>query len=333
MFDNVDNINGLKSIEIALAEIYLDCNNFNKSFIHIKKALNLLKGGAKNFRNLIESKLLQKFLEKVENFFTMNEKEDKDQALELLKEKRRETFINRNREMSLKTVTEIEKFFIFLSKLSEYQVKILNEFQPKDGLNKNDLPILFSNQFKDCLTFSQRISLDKLQTMALSRYIILKDPSQQITLNNINYELFTLKEKTMFKGENNVKNKKLSSLFFEGIEDKNTIPFKQFFNIIHNSLEDKEAKNLISKNDFLLYKIFLNTPTNDIMELIKNPEIINDIIKNYIKEKQKEENSNEMFLKEMNYYYSNSDSETLSNEDEEEIIDESDRNLSFEIIK
>ena len=107
MFDNVDNINGLKSIEIALAEIYLDCNNFNKSFIHIKKALNLLKGGAKNFRNLIESKLLQKFLEKVENFFTMNEKEDKDQALELLKEKRRETFINRNREMSLKTVTEI----------------------------------------------------------------------------------------------------------------------------------------------------------------------------------------------------------------------------------
>ena len=333
MFDNVDNINGLKSIEIALAEIYLDCNNFNKSFIHIKKALNLLKGGAKNFRNLIESKLLQKFLEKVENFFTMNEKEDKDQALELLKEKRRETFINRNREMSLKTVTEIEKFFIFLSKLSEYQVKILNEFQPKDGLNKNDLPILFSNQFKDCLTFSQRISLDKLQTMALSRYIILKDPSQQITLNNINYELFTLKEKTMFKGENNVKNKKLSSLFFEGIEDKNTIPFKQFFNIIHNSLEDKEAKNLISKNDFLLYKIFLNTPTNDIMELIKNPEIINDIIKNYIKEKQKEENSNEMFLKEMNYYYSNSDSETLSNEDEEEIIDESDRNLSFEIVK
>ena len=332
MFDNADNINGLKSIEIALAEIYLDCNNFNKSFTHIKKALNLLKGGAKNFRNLIESKLLQKFLEKVENFFTTNEKEGKDQALELLKEKRKETFINRNREMSLKTVTEIEKFFIFLSKLSEYQVKILNEFQPKDDLNKNDLPILFSNQFKDCLTFSQRISLDKLQTMALSRYIILKDPSQQITLNNINYELFTLKEKTMFKGENNVKNKKLSSLFFEGIEDKNTIPFKQFFNIIHNSLEDKEAQNLISKNDFLLYKIFLNTPTNEIMELIKNPEIINDIIKNYINEKQKEENSNEMFLKEMNYYYSNSDSETLSDEDEEEII-ESDRNLSFEIVK
>lgn len=335
---DVGSLNGLKSIEIALAEVYLDCNNFIKSFIHIKKALNLLKGGEKSFKNVIESKLLQKFLEKVESFFTINEKEKEKESkneLEQSKKKKRETIINKNREMSSKTLTEIEKFFIFLSKLSEYQVKILNEFQPKDDLNKNDLPILFSNQFKDCLTYSQRVSLDRLQTMALSRYIILKDPSQQIRLNNINYELFTLKEKTIFKGENIVKSKKLSSLFLEGNEGKNSIPFKQFFNIIHNSLEDKEAQNLISKNDFLLYKIFLNTPTNEILELIKQPEIISDTIKNYIKEKQKEFNNNELFAKEMNYY-SNSDSETSSNEndvEEYENIGESERNISFEVVE
>jgi hypothetical protein len=50
-----------------------------------------------------------------------------------------------------KIIKEFEKFFIFLNNLSIYQIKILNETQP-DNEKRNDLPIMFTNQFKDCLS-------------------------------------------------------------------------------------------------------------------------------------------------------------------------------------
>ncbi len=45
---------------------------------------------------------------------------------------------------------ELEKFFLFICGLSVYQLKVLNEFQPDSKTNRNDLPILFPNQFQDC---------------------------------------------------------------------------------------------------------------------------------------------------------------------------------------
>ena len=105
---------------------------------------------------------------------------------------------NRERIISLET----EKFFIFICGLSIYQLKILNEFQPEPSKMRDDLPILFPNQFKDCLTFSQRLALNNLDTMSLSRYIILKDSNKDISPENLDYVFLTKKIKSSHKDKN-----------------------------------------------------------------------------------------------------------------------------------
>jgi hypothetical protein len=82
---------------------------------------------------------------------------------------------------------EMEKFFLFICGLSQYQLRILNESQPKATILRNDLPIIITNQFKDCLTNSQRMNLTLLESMSLSRYLILKDPNEDICLENLDF--------------------------------------------------------------------------------------------------------------------------------------------------
>ena len=93
-----------------------------------------------------------------------------------------------------KLIHSCEKFFIFICSLSIYQLKLLNEFQPEQSQIRDELPILFPNQFKDCLTFSQRLALDCLDTMNLTRCIILIDSKKDISPENINYFFFTPKK-------------------------------------------------------------------------------------------------------------------------------------------
>jgi len=113
-------------------------------------------------------------------------------------DKRLNENINRERKISLET----EKFFIFICGLSIYQLKILNEFQPEPSKKRDDLPILFPNQFKDCLTFSQRLALNNLDTMSLSRYVILKDSNKDISPENLDYVFLTRKIKSSHKDKN-----------------------------------------------------------------------------------------------------------------------------------
>ena len=105
---------------------------------------------------------------------------------------------NREKKISLET----EKFFLFICGLSIYQLQILNEFQPEPSNKRDDLPILFPNQFKDCLTFSQRLALNNLDTMNLSRYIVLKDSNKDITPENLDYVFLTKKIKSSHKDKN-----------------------------------------------------------------------------------------------------------------------------------
>jgi pentatricopeptide repeat protein len=82
---------------------------------------------------------------------------------------------------------EMEKFFVFICGLSLYQLKILNESQPEPSERRNNLPIIFNNQFQDCLTNAQRMSLALLETMNLTRYILLKDSNKEICFDNLDY--------------------------------------------------------------------------------------------------------------------------------------------------
>ena len=92
-----------------------------------------------------------------------------------------------NKDKKVITSKEMEKFFIFICNLSLYQLKILNQSQPEPSEKRNDLPIVFNNQFQDCLTNAQRMSLFALETMSLTRYILLKDTNKEICPENLDY--------------------------------------------------------------------------------------------------------------------------------------------------
>ena len=133
--------------------------------------------------------------------------------------------LNENIKRQNKISLETEKFFIFICGLSLYQLKILNEFQPKPSKKRDDLPILFPNQFKDCLTFSQRLALNNLDTMSLSRYTILKDSSKDISPENLDYVFLTRKIKSSHKEKN-----------FDCSSDKNN---NEYFNEIMKKMSQK----------------------------------------------------------------------------------------------
>ena len=109
---------------------------------------------------------------------------------------------NENIKRENKIAQETEKFFIFICGLSIYQLKILNQFQPEPSKKRDDLPILFPSQFLDCLTFSQRVALNNLDTMSLSRYVILKDSNKDISPENLDYVFLTRKIKSSHKDKN-----------------------------------------------------------------------------------------------------------------------------------
>ena len=193
---------------------------------------------------------------------------------------------------------EIEKFFIFLSSLSIYQIKILNDFQPKTK-NKNDLPILFHSQFKDSLSGSQRISLEKLQTMTLSRYMILQDPDKPILPTNLKFEILNKKKQKKKKNINNFSFNYNVNFTKTSNEEDDVYSMTDNDSDIDISIKTKEheifQKIMLSKNnnielrkflfkyyDFVI-KILRNANEADIENIIENPKIIVEPIKTYIK--------------------------------------------------
>ena len=119
-----------------------------------------------------------------------NKLKNKNQYAEVTKYPydRSKNYLIRNQKII--TSKEMEKFFFFFFSLSIYQLIILNDTQPPPSQRRNDLPIIFNNQFQDCLTNAQRMNLSLLETMSLSRYILLKDTNKDISLENL-FVIFT----------------------------------------------------------------------------------------------------------------------------------------------
>ena len=186
-----------------------------------------------------------------------------------------------------KILKEIEKFFIFLSSLSLYQIKILNETQPEND-KKDDLPILFSSQFKDCLSNIQRIELDNLQTMALNRFMILKDTKKWIMPNNLNIGIID---------ENNMKkylNKKTMKFLNKYYEQKNnetpirkTREYKYYQEIIKSEKTNKDMQKFIHDNFELVLKILKRSSDNEIQNIINFPNTIIAPVKLFKKKRKK----------------------------------------------
>ena len=131
---------------------------------------------------------------------------------------------------------EMEKFFIFICNLSLFQLKILNESQPEYSQKRNDLPIIFTTPFRDSLTNSQRMDLDELETMSLSRYIILVDCKKDISPENLDYKYMKYKVKTFVNTDDDEEELELELSFDEE---------KDFIN--NNKIYLKRGRNYIIK--------------------------------------------------------------------------------------
>ena len=238
-----------------------------------------------------------------------------------------DTSFDKFKNLSYSSFKEMEKFFIFICSLSIFQLKILNESQPNIYSKRSDLPIIFSNQFQDCLTLSQRLALTQLQTMSLSRHIILIDSDKDISPENLDYKYMKYKIKT---SKNSIKENEEENLFkfiaenkgktinsrksndslamnsmstnnnytlsvkrgkkereFE-IEDENNM-----FDILLIKIKNENNKNFIESHKKCILQI-LNSLSSDEKKLFQNsPNLLKKMLKN-IEIKIKNNNKNDI---------------------------------------
>ena len=203
-------------------------------------------------------------------------------------EENQEILVCRKKELDNNILKEIEKFFVFLCSLSLYQIKILNETQP-DNVKRNDLPILFPSQFKDCLSNIQRIELETIQTMALSRFIILKNPDKWIMPNNLNIEL--VKKDKIAEQEKSQKHHQL--LKFESDEDLKYTPinetreYKYYKKILFSEKTSKEIRKFMDENFELVLKLLKQLTEEEIENILNFPYILVEPVKSFKRKRKK----------------------------------------------
>ena len=83
---------------------------------------------------------------------------------------------------------ELGIFILFISSLSEKQLKKLNNDQPKDYEFNKKYPIIFTKEIKDSLTNRQRYNFCQLRLSSLTRIKVLSDYNKKISNKNMNYK-------------------------------------------------------------------------------------------------------------------------------------------------
>ena len=340
----------LKNIELTIGEIELDNNNYVSAYKHIQEALNYLK---KNLEKPNNSTLLNKkykikssIIKQNENNFSIEKRKIEKLLSEIEKQcennvqNKNSNELNENKknkknyESSKLIIKELEKFFIFLCSLNLYQIQILNDSQPEINIIKqrNDLPIFFSNNFKDCLTQNQRNLLNNISNLALSRCNILKNPMEKIELKNFNFNYFIIKEK---KYDDYIDKKQINNI--EDINNNNNIENKNFKKIIESENINQETKNYLIENSKYVLKILKKSSDEEVMNLIDNPKILINPINKYIKKNKEniqnknyeEEDKNDDKInnskKSLEEYYNNDSHESkniINNLDSNSILEE-----------
>ena len=149
--------------------------------------------------------------------------------------------------------------------------KILNETQPKISNKKliNSVPIYFSNQFLDVLNFEQRLLFYDINIFTLLRFAVLADPEKEISINNLNYTLINLKERTLVEDDS----------FSNSSNDPIEKYSKSFIHFL-KKIENYDKKLVEDNNIKLLNKMFNNLNKEDIKDIQDHPFLIYDIIKN-----------------------------------------------------
>ena len=295
-------------IELLMGEIEINKKDTKAAFKHVLRILFLLvlykifKQNKNENEDIKIQRILNEHLKKLDELcdeqlieFNQNEGENKTSN--------GQKFFNLNNEFSFEEnknnnknkneitiIKEFEKFFIFLNSLSVYQIKILNETQPQNG-KRNDLPIYFSNQFKDCLSTIQRIQLYELQTMALSRFVILKNPNRWIIPSNLNTLLLnsihinrSIKSNISLNYSSYLKNSKGYPISNFKKEQNN------YKKIIQSKKTTPEMKDFLNNNKKMALKILNNSSNEEIKYMINEPLLLVQPIKKYKRKNDKKLN-------------------------------------------
>ena len=306
--DSENDIKSIRDFRKKLSTIFVYLNEINK-YIDEKNKKNtfqILKNPIKSTKTHLSlskkntfkekksdikksSLCLEKnrYLESIE--FKMNKKDDSDNG-----NKGEEYY---NKLVNKKMAKEIEKLFLFLNTLSIYQIKLLNDTQPKREI-RNDLPILFNAQFKDSLTKGQRTSLNNLLTMSITRNMILQNPDKLILPTNLKFSILNYKTKEL-RRENNDINKLIKTnknenhkVYDKVISFANTIEYTYFKKIIFNKKIGLTLQQFLLNNYSLVMKILRKLKKNEIEDIINNPDILVSPINNYKKRQSKIMNNN-----------------------------------------
>ena len=283
-----------------------------------------------------DTKLIKLLLERIEHEYTENLHVQHSNSFVANKRNNYFTFSSfKTNTMNYTIFKEMEKFFIFICSLSVFQLKILNETQPKTSSKRNDLPIIFSNQFQDCLTNSQRLALTELETMNLTRYIILIDTEKEISPENLDYKYMKYKIKTA-----NMSNDKHIEEIFKIVEDKgrtinsrksndsfmnsistnnnNTISIRRInkreieiedessiFDILLNKIKNEKNKAFIESHKKSILKALNNLSPDDKKLFQKSPQLLTNMLRK-IEKKIKKDNVD------VSENYNNEDSSNLN---------------------
>ena len=217
-FNYINDILNMGNIFRFKSKNLLSRNNSMRDFGKINFSLNeskIIKSSKKlNFTNLNKSRIyfilnkidleLGKIQNKNKNVFnskkSLEETKDISYSELAISRSKYPSCVNFQQKINFefnnegKLIQVLEKFFLFIYGLSMYQLKLLNEFQPNQNKNRDELPIIFPPQFKDSLNYAQRMVINSLDTMSLSRCIALLDPKKDITPNNLNYYILNSKK-------------------------------------------------------------------------------------------------------------------------------------------
>ena len=191
----------ISQIYETISEIDIEYKNYSSALINLQKAIE-----SRELSNTcdVEFKLRS---EELRNYIIQNSTDNKGELNSNVQFRRGEnTEESENEKLVLDLIQdtsinldhspdiqELEKFFLFMTKLSIEQIDKLNEDQPKDEFEKNKrFPIVFSKNFKNSLTHSQRLALCDLKLTSLTRVNVLKNYTKKISIRNLNYNALNL---------------------------------------------------------------------------------------------------------------------------------------------
>ena len=184
----------------ALAEIDIEYKNYSSAYIYLQKAVEARELSNTNDREFkLKAQELREYIEQN----SMDTKTNLNSNLQLRRGKNTEEVENEKLILNMLNdcpvnvdknpdVTELEKFFLFMTKLSFDKIQKLNDDQPEDYEKNKFFPIVFSKNFKNSLTHNQRLALCDLKLTSLTRINVLKNYMKKITIKNLNYNALNL---------------------------------------------------------------------------------------------------------------------------------------------